>query len=87
MVYVVVFDGTADVATVSPLTNLYKSGVLYPVAAAPEPPLGLLPTAGVVFATRLRPNCCVFKIEAVGVVSALMVFDPDVSVVPDTVIV
>lgn len=53
----------------------------------PEPPpLTFEPTDGVVFAFRLMPNWLVPWLLAVWLASAVIVFSPDVSVAPLTVI-
>ena len=49
-------------------------------------PLAAEPTAGVVLATRFIPNCFVPVVETVGTVRAVIVFAPEVKVVPLTVI-
>jgi hypothetical protein len=72
---------------VSPDANLNWFAVLYPVAAVPDPlPETPEPTDGVVLAIRFIPNCDVLVLDAVGDDSAVIVFAPDVNVVPDTVI-
>lgn len=59
--------------------------MLYPEAAVAVPvPETADPTDGVVFATRLSPNCLLFIEEAVGELSAVIVLLPEVSVEPLT---
>jgi hypothetical protein len=77
-----------DVATVSPLLNLKLLVVPYPVKGVALPaPDGLVPIDGVVLETRLIPNWLDACVDGTDDDIAAIVFAPDVSVVPLTVII